>query len=275
MFDRTIIEDQLPEIKADPIAHYTRIGSLCHFLLDKQPGWSSAWATPVQFLNDRMELALGLEVLREVANQKPVAANRVRVIIDYLISDGGRLETDAFQMSFSGDPDELGQWRGYASNGMGCAIVTDALSVQGAADIAGWMVYAPKKQRAFAYKVLSRLRKVTDNDVIEKVIISAASYMKHDGFSAEKEFRLLKFPRTDDVRFRETGHRLVPFVDYLYGARPLPISRIIIGPGWQLSRVTNAEFTKNHVVQGIRRLLAARGLHGVPVLPSNIPYDPT
>src|SRR5438105_2818745 len=117
MFNRSIIEDILPAITAVPVAHYTRIGTLCHFIPSGSAGWASAWATPVQFLNDRMELALGLEVLHEVANRAPQSGRRVRDIIDYLQTAGGRLETDAFQMSFSGNPDELGQWRGYASNG--------------------------------------------------------------------------------------------------------------------------------------------------------------
>ena len=274
MFNRTIIEDILTAVTAVPVAHYTRIGNLCHFIPDGSVGWASAWATPVQFLNDRMELALGLEVLHEVANRTPQSGRRVRDIIDYLQAAGGRLETDAFQMSFSGNPDELGQWRGYASNGMGCSVVTDALAVKNVADVVGWVLYDKKKQLSFAYKVLSKLRKETDNDLIEQVLIAAASYMKHEGFQPEKEFRLIKFPDLANVKFRESGDRLVPYVDFLSGVAPLPISRIIIGPGWQLSKMTSADLSRNHVVQGIHRLLTARNLHTVSIDSSNIPYDP-
>jgi hypothetical protein len=72
-----------------------------------------------------MELTLGLEVLNEVAKRSLRAVHRIRQVIGYLLATAGRMETDAFQMSFSGNPDELGQWRGYAANGMGCSIVTD------------------------------------------------------------------------------------------------------------------------------------------------------
>lgn len=221
-----------------------------------------------------MELSLGLEVLSEVANRLPRSGHRVRLIIDFLLTAAGRLETDAFQMSFSGNPDELGQWRGYAANGMGCSIVTDAMAVKNVADVAGWVIYDSKKQRAFAYKVLAQLRNETDNDLIEQVLIAAASYMKHDGFQPEMEFRLIKFPNLSDVRFRESGDRLVPYVDFLHGAPPLPVHRVVIGPGWQLSKLESTDLYRNHVVQGIHRLLIAHGLYSVDIKSSNIPYDP-
>jgi hypothetical protein len=139
--------------------------------------------------------------------------------------------------------------------------------------VAGW-IYDQKKQRAFAYKVLARLRKQVDNDVIQQVLVAAASYMKHEGFRAEMEFRLLEFPQPGEVRFRETGDRLVPYVDFLEGTAPLPISKVIIGPGWQLSRLSSDELARNHVVQGVHRLLTARGLHSTAIESSKIPYDP-
>ncbi len=102
-------------------------------------------------------------------------------------------------MSFSGDPDELGRWRGYASNGMGCSIVTDAVAVKNVADLAGWVLYERGQQEVFASRVLSRLQSEKDNAVIEKALVAAASCMKHEGFKPEKEFRLLKFPGVSDT----------------------------------------------------------------------------
>jgi hypothetical protein len=273
MVNRALIEDILPTATITSVAHYTRIGTLGHFIPEGTSGWGSAWATPVQFLNDRMELSLGLDVLREVANRSPYPT-RVKVLINYLLATSGRMETDGFQMSFSGNPDELGQWRGYAANGMGCSIVTDAEAVRNVADVAGWIIYDARKQKTFAQKVLARLREETDNALIERTLIAAASFMKHEGFRPEMEFRLLKFPALHDVKFRESGDRLVPYVDFLKGAPPLPVRRVIIGPGWQLSRLGSEELSRNHVVQGIDRLLNARGLHNVSIESSTIPYDP-
>jgi hypothetical protein len=261
-------------VEATPVAHYTTIGTLSYFIPAGAKGWASAWATPVQFLNDRMELALGLRVLDEVANHRPFARKRIRALISLLRTSAGRLETDAFQMSFSGDEDELGQWRGYGANGMGCAVVTDAIAVSKVADVAGWVIYDTKKQKAFARKVLEQLRHETDNDLIERVIVAAACFMKQDGFGPEKEFRLLKFPDPASVEFRQSGDRMVPYVDYLKGMPSLPIHRIVIGPSWQLARLQASEWAMDHVVQGIHRLLTARGLHTTTIEKSNIPYDP-
>ena len=274
MFDRHIIEEALPKVEHTPVAHYTRIGTLCHFIPHGTCGWGSAWATPVQFLNDRMDLLLGLEELLEAANQPPRAEGRVRYSIEQLRVAGGALETDAFQLSFSGDPDELGQWRGYAANGMGCAVITDAVAVKKVGDVAGWVIYDPRERDAFASKTLERLRKETDDRLIQQALVASASYMKHEGFSPEKEFRLLKFADPEDVKFRERDDRLVPYIDCLDGASPLPVDRILIGPGWQLSRLSDAEKTQHHVVQGIQRLLTARGLNSTDIGVSKIPYDP-
>lgn len=272
-FDRAVIESLLPDVTPTPVAHYTRIGNLCHFIPAGATGWASAWATPVQFLNDRMELSLGLEVLQDIANKRPQSSLTVRTKLRDLLQTQGSLEADAFQMSFSGNPDELGQWRGYASDGLGCSIVTDATAIKAVADVAGWVLYNEKPQRSFASKVLKSLRNEHDVDTIEKVLIAAASYIKQEGFRPEQEFRLLKFPRTLDIKFRETGDRLVPYIDYLDITKSLPIHKIVIGPGWQLSTLGPVDFARNHVVQGIQRLLDARGLTS-EIKSSNIPYDP-
>lgn len=274
-FNASFIEDELkPIVSGSVVSHYTKIGTLCHFVSEINIGWGSAWATPIQFLNDRKELLLGLEVLHEIANQHPRSGSIVRGIIDDLLNSPGRLGTDAFQMSFSGNPDELGQWRGYASNGMGCSVVTYTDAVKQVADIAGWIIYDSREQKKFARKLLKKLRNETDINKIEQIIVATASYMKHDGFAPEKEFRLLKFPEVNDVCFRETGNRLVPYVDFLKAKHPLPIIEIIIGPGWQLSGLPPDELSRNYVVQGIRRLVDARGSVNTDIKSSLIPYDP-
>jgi hypothetical protein len=279
VFDRRLIEGALPQSGRGDIAHYTRIGTLPYLLPDVSgshlpTGWRSAWATPVQFLNDRKELSLGLEVLGDVAVRASGTGARIRSNISLLQASFGSLATDAFQMSFSGDPDELGQWRGYAANGMGCAIVTEVTAVAAVADVSGWIIYERAEQDAFAERVIGRLANVGNDGDLRRVLVAAASFMKHEGFSPEKEYRLLKFPDEGEVRFRESGDRLVPYVDYLAGKDPLPVNRILIGPGWQLAGLGSDDLARHHVVQGIDRLLAARRLHATNIESSRIPYDP-
>lgn len=252
-------------------------------------------ATPVQFLNDRLELSLGLEVFYEVeyALQLPETRllspivstftssnsrssqrhSRTLDILTDLRETVGSLVTDAFQMSFSGNPDELGQWRGYAANGMGCSVITTVSAVHQAADIAGWVIYDEKEQSTFAKAVLEKLRNETNDQTIERILIASVCFIKHSGFQPETEFRLIKFPALEDIEFRETGDRIVPYIDYLKEKSPLPLLRILIGPGWQLSRLSSKDKFRHHVVQGINRLLESRGLKtGIDC--SVIPYDP-
>ncbi|MDQ2733124.1 MAG: DUF2971 domain-containing protein [Armatimonadota bacterium] len=221
-----------------------------------------------------MELYHGLDVLQIIANRQPQLSQNVRDIIDQFLTSPGTLETDAFQMSFSGNPDDLGQWRGYAANGMGCSVVTDALAIKNIADVAGWVIYDPVDQEAFATAVLSRLSGVTDLLQIAQAVAAAASYMKHEGFSSEQEFRLLIFPDLAEVKFRESTDRLVPSVEILDRGRVLPIDRVIIGPGWQLSGLPPKEVAMHHVPQAIQRLLSANGLVNTNIESSQIPYDP-
>jgi hypothetical protein len=271
---RADIETALPLCARIEAAHYTRIGNLVSFLCGKG-GWCSAWATPVQFLNDRMELSLGLKALALVANSNPPSGKRVRWKLDELMTSIGELETDAFQMSFSGNPDELGQWRGYAANGFGCSVITTTPALHSVADVSGWVVYEPKRQHAFAYKVLDRLRKVDDELRIARTLVAAASFMKHPGFSPEAEYRILRFPREDEIGFRESGNRLVPYFDFLKGRPPLPVEKVVIGPGWQLAALSPEIQKRHHVPVAIYRLLSARGLQNTIVESSALPYDPT
>lgn len=273
-FCRELVEESLGAVAAAEVAHYTRIGTLNCLFPSYGNGWTSARSSPVQFLNDRMELELGLRVLLDASEKKPQSRYMVRNAIRGLLDLPGGLTTDAFQMSFSGSTDELGQWRGYAANGMGCSVVTDAMAVKQFSDVAGWVIYDPKKQTAFANKVLKKLRGQTQPGPVQQALVAAACFMKHPGFAPEKEFRLLRFPSPTQIEFRESADRLVPYFDFLRAdGASLPVTKIIIGPGWQLQNLTPQEFGRNHVVEGVRRLLEARRM-AVEVQPSSIPYDP-
>ncbi|GMV87084.1 MAG: hypothetical protein AMXMBFR81_00150 [Chthonomonas sp.] len=257
------------------MAHYTSIASLPKLIPSGAKGIESLWATPVQFLNDREELSHGLQVLDSVANMKPRSSEFVRGVIVELLKTQGSVESDAFQVSFSAEHDDLGQWRGYASDGMGCSVVCSLGDLDRIGDIRGFVIYGDKKQKAFAYKVLSKLRKNDARDEVKKALVAAASFMKHRGFESEQEYRILKFCSPGDVLFRESRGRLVPYCDIVDLAKAsLVPTKVIIGPGWQLSRLSGDEFYRHHLTSGVSRLLELRNLPLVPIEPSSIPYDP-
>jgi len=91
-------------------------------------------------------------------------------------------------MSFSRDRDELGQWRAYASNGYGCSVVSDAAAIRDVADVAGYVIYERRKQMTFARKVLERLRAEPDVLEVNRAIIAAACFMKHEDSAPRRSF---------------------------------------------------------------------------------------
>jgi hypothetical protein len=99
--------------------------------------------------------------------------------------------------------------------------------------------------------------------------------MKHEGFQPEEEYRLLALEQRGKVEFRESGQRVVPFLDVLLVPTPqsLHVERVIVGPGWQIASLPGTQQANHHVTLGIRKLLSARKCN-LDVRPSSIPYDP-
>lgn len=137
---------------------------------------------------------------------------------------------------------------------MGCCLVTNTQEVSRVADVAGWVLYNQNEQESFVRQLLNELRLEVDSGTIGQTLVAAASFMEHEGFSPEKEFRLLKFPEASEVSFRETSDQLVPYIDSLKRNNlppPPSVQKILIGPGWQLSKLSSNDFTRHHVVQGM------------------------
>jgi len=194
-------------------------------------------------------------------------------VLDELVNCNGDQKFDPFQMSFSGSPDELGQWRGYGKNGYGCSIQTDVASLHALSAVSGWVIYDQEQQEEFARAVLQSISDIDDPLLIQQYLSAAASFIKHPGFAQENEYRVIVFPDASQVRYRPVGDRISQHVDLLE-SKSLTVNQILVGPAWQLSGLTATEFENHHVVQPIRRLLNAAGQESALLMPSSIPYDP-
>lgn len=271
------------------VGHYTKLENLPHlfgvsrpvppvFTRDKEPeesqniGWVSAWGTPVQFLNDRNELDLGLQIMLDAAENEDLPA---KLVLEVFKDVPGSLPLDVFQLSFSASTDDLGQWRGYGDDGFGCSIVVSTDELQNVGDAAGWVIYDKSEQESFAREVLSAIRSTTDVDLMMKAILLAASFMKHPSFIPEREFRVARFWTSEEVGIRSVGRRLAPYIDLLRSRgvilRP---TRLILGPSWQLATLTKEDRLRNHVFQGVSRLLRLSGLDDTLIDVSDGLYDP-
>jgi hypothetical protein len=270
IFERAVVEQFLPERSDEPeyVAHYTKLDTLLYLV--KPGGVGSIRATGLRYLNDRHELGHGLRLLE--AAIPPGEFRPLRAAFSQI----GSVQQEIFQVSFSGNGDELGQWRGYANNGVGCSIEVDRAGIYSVASAAGWIIYEKDEQEKYAATLIQHLidRKTDIND-IATYLLAGASFMKHPGFFPEEEYRLLMLPQDPkNYEMRASGDRLAPYVEVIGpGVNPLRIGRIRLGPGWQLSNLKKEEQSRNHVVLGVQRLLERNGIRA-SVEPSEIPYDP-
>jgi Protein of unknown function (DUF2971) len=134
--------------------------------------------------------------------------------------------------------------------------------------------------------LLNQLHHIEDNDILQKIYIAimrCACRYKHWGFEEENEVRIIYIPNNKEVRelakadgisvnemqrkqYTRSGTN-IPFIELLEGitspTRPLPISRIIVGPC--------AEQEKARRVRAVEILLSQYGIDA-KVSPSEIPY---
>ena len=268
--DRKIIEDRLLQaVEANrsaltKVAHYTRLETLLHLL--GPGGITSLRATGIRYLNDRNELTHGLRIL----NQDP-GSEKFKAAFAQIES----ASPDVYQVSFSGAPDELGQWRGYANNGIGCSVEVDRSALDQAGTFSGWVIYDETAQKTFAASVVQALRSIRPGAEEAGIyLLAAASFMKHPGFAPEMEFRVLLVPSDSNTyQMRVSGDRLAPYFDLLQPGTLIAVSRVLLGPGWQLGTLSKEQFIRHHVPLGVQRLLTLHGI-AAQIEPSSIPYDP-
>lgn len=288
-FERALIDRFLPDkpedgIDVDKIAHYTQVKTILDIV--GKGGITSLWATGLRYLNDRQEMNHGTKVLQKVALTMQGIDSIVNTL-DQLVD-----APDVYQVSFSGAPDELGQWRGYGKDGQGCSIIVEKTSVASAASVSGWVIYEESAQEAFAKAIISEVSKLNlplGDDLLSTYMVVAASFMKHPGFRPEREYRLLLLPgKNEQYKMRSSGDRLAPYVDVFKPENedgqfdasvrlipaPIILKEILVGPSWQLSEIEKEDFDRHHVPLGIARQLARHKIDNVDVNPSRIPYDP-
>lgn len=232
--------------------HYTSqrglLGIISHEIL---------WATNIKFLNDEHEFQHALDLIREIiptANVQPGMAeyetltafkenlsSRLKSLDDYT-------SESIFTLSFSSEVDLLSQWRGYCTDNNGYCLVFNVDAIFEKAKTKYNDVYLldcvyqreekVEKLRDLLNKYWFEYRKSTEKkqqeavlDALEKEVMLLASHYKHPSFSEEKERRIvvvMKFNDAKNLRFREGGFALVPYID-LDAPRDC-LKKICIGP---------------------------------------------
>lgn len=171
----------------------------------------SIWASDPLFLNDKQEIRLGISALnkafKKVKNDKPKIYEEVKTAHLHLTTfkdDAGEefpglLRQRAYTISFTTEPDDLSQWRGYGG-ASGVALGFELKLLEGARPkpFLAPMVYGTedKFEDLLHEDLLYMLGKLDYEDSfnrIQALVIRYATFlplMKHEAFQAENEWRV-------------------------------------------------------------------------------------
>jgi hypothetical protein len=275
--------------------HYTTIDGLIGIFKDKK-----IWATSVSHLNDKKELAIAADMFREaIAELEPrlelpgepalpppgYEPDPRRKFLDALRSFPDIApESKTFVCSFSGEGDQLSQWRGYTTGGYGFSIGFDYSRLEKHVSrqklLLAKCLYKPAMQRECIERFVKeeiepQFRGLTADNTTRRMVESLVllfhvlPVLKHASFKEEKEWRLISSLHSDRlIKLRAGRVTLIPYHEFELTdpnnkKETLPIGMIYVGPS-----PNSAES-----VIAINALLDQEGLSkSVEVRPSVIPY---
>jgi Protein of unknown function (DUF2971) len=282
----------------DLLYHYTNDAGLAGIIESGQLRFSDIFA-----LNDPSELRHGLSVAIDILKSRATAA---RPEIGTFASMFERFDLDAgieaaghfFICCFSGDGDDLGQWRAYADNGQGFALAFNTVALEDA--------FTKKKGKpirqhstfpiTYDDNELARIQTALV-DLVDPLIslprttgvrgdamhaymmdllvyhsmnvIRGVMFFKHEAYRNENEYRFQQLFRHDKpapvVKYRQRPTSLVRFREFDWRRRvPGALKKIVVGPA--ADRAKAARFARD--------CLAAFHAHpaGVELVYSKIPY---
>lgn len=235
------------------VYHYTSLDTAIKILNSFE-----MWCANVAFSNDPSEGLHGQQVIAAVCAKDPdlKLSGAQKLVADHI---------DGYAVSFSGEPNELTQWRSYCANGRGAAIGIDsAVLSQRKAVAFSHVEYDPQRQETLVRDLLDLFRapilsaRFQQGDRPERPVaalalsfVMARAMLKNPAYHSEKEYRLLDaLPRdpaqhTTTIAFFPRGGRSVPYfpVD-LRASRAdgatQPVREVWIGPCLDVSVSTAA-----------------------------------
>ena len=269
------------------------------------------WASDVRYMNDRLELLFGMDIVRErlleasadrsleLSLRKAFAGFAAVFEPDRLFSWPFR----CFSVCFCAGRDVLSQWRGYAGGVGGFAIgfpreVLASYSygihrMTGANtfDVANpvqlvEVAYGEDAARARAddlvqglYALFSAGRLIVDVDGTPSMSVAMSAFrtaaaVKHEAFSDEREWRLLAISEGRVVNTRGRVGGLVPYMDVVVNGRlSHEPEHVVEHPVRRI--VVGPTPDRDAQIAGVQDLLASRGMWGfqdVEVISSKAPF---
>lgn len=245
----------------DVIYHYTTISGLKGIIENK-----NIWATNINYLNDWREFREFVTPFLERFQDQTT-----HQFLDNIFRMNSKL---VYVCSFSAKKDDLSQWRGYSPRANGFSIGFNRsklrnLLPEGELFELKKCEYDPRQRETEIQTIIDNT--VRDNapdppnltTIISKITV-LAPYRKNSAFRDEDEWRMVKFVKDEEVKFREAKTLIVPYteIDLTNKDGNLPIETIFVGPTPYMAESKLS----------LELFLIKNGLSNVLVRGSDIPY---
>lgn len=250
--------------------HYTDLNALISILSHRQ-----LWLTDSMYLNDSEEMFDGASILSTTLlsdDLKPLSSGNKKYILDVINNMKNRDIPAYYIASFSEQDDLLSQWRAY---GMFC-IEFDPSKINNIR-----CAYASDDKSKIAHNSINtcdqsiQLYKMQGADTLAKhttymELVIASLRMKNEGFSEEKEHRMIVSvegtDRSKQVKFRARNDVVIPYITWDFD--PTAIKAIHVGP------VKDKDLTRKSIENMLRHQSEiAPELYGhIEIKESNISY---
>jgi len=280
---RAILNEVLSRKPEVPLYHYTSQSGLLG-IIDKR----EIWATHTQYLNDRREYLLALELVQnEIDALRATVNEEDRNVLDDMKNGlSGVEKMNVCVCSFSEEQDSLSQWRAYGAGSSGFAIGFPGDFLAEIAEREHWYfapcIYEPTRQgsliRALVEEVFEENvhRKNTDAGGEDPPPLGGslcaylnryAPILKHSGFREEKEWRIISRPRMCSSKlfdFREGRSMLIPYykLRLIDQKQAFRVHEVVVGPTPNPQQSTAS----------VSSFLVRHDLGKVPVKLSKVPY---
>lgn len=266
-----------------PLFHYTDLNAVMSILKNRK-----LWLTDLRYLNDKTEFSHGIERLLKATGTAPYGlfcdfakAPQAAEIVKSKLDEAGRHGVNLdpiYVCSLSRAENLLSQWRGYGQY----AIEFDEAVLKQEVPFIMECVYDHKDQISMAFNAITDAiqkisKSIDDNGCMGELgydalthLLKLAATFKDDGFSEEREFRLVLDGERLNTKYRARNNLLIPYIE-------LPISldcikSIHIGPmnERELAEKSLSGFCEQ--IQSDWQSESANIEYWLPVNTSTIPY---
>lgn len=294
-----VIEAFVHKVNQEPpipeLMHYTNDIGLAGIIESKKLRF-----TDVFDVNDPSEIKHGfshaIQILNNLARNKSPLVMQFAERFEALYKDQLDRTAHYYICSFSKVIDDLGQWRSYADDGKGYALVFDGKVIEDhfvhhaplAKDHNSTfsMHYNDKEVSEIQASLISSMfelisfplkNKLTEDQFniymrtlsreLSARLLHISLFFKHEAYKHENEFRFLQIYRGDipapDIKLRPRKYEMVEYKEFDWSeAKSNALKKIIIGPAADVSKATM--FAKYY--------LDKAEIKGVVIETSNIPY---